>query len=119
MSVTETSKIEELANQEYKYGFVTEIESESLPKGLNEEIILKLSAIKHEPPFMLEWRLKAYRHWLNMEEPHWPNVKYSPIDYQDLSYYSAPKKKPQLNSLDEVDPGFRLDDAFLGQVVRD
>ena len=104
MSVTETSKIEELANKEYKYGFVTDIETESLPKGLNEDIIAKLSAIKKEPQFMLEWRLKAYRHWQNMEEPHWPNVKYSPVDYQDLSYYSAPKKKPQLSSLDEVDP---------------
>jgi Fe-S cluster assembly protein SufB len=104
MSVTETSKIEELANKDYKYGFITDIESESLPKGLNEEIIAKLSTIKQEPAFMLEWRLKAYRHWLNIEEPHWPNVKYSPIDYQDLSYYSAPKKKPQLSSMDEVDP---------------
>lgn len=104
MSVTETSKIEELANREYKYGFVTDIETESLPKGLSEETIAKLSAIKKEPPFMLEWRLKAYRHWLTMKEPHWANVKYDPIDYQDISYYSAPKKKPQLNSLDEVDP---------------
>jgi len=104
MSATETSKIEELANKEYKYGFVTDIESDSLPKGLNEEIISKLSAIKHEPAFMLEWRLKAYRHWLTMKEPHWSNVKYSPIDYRDLIYYSAPKKKPKLNSLDEVDP---------------
>lgn len=104
MSITETSKIEELANKEYKYGFVTDIETESLPKGLNEDIISKLSKIKGEPHFMLEWRLKAYHHWLTMEEPHWPNVTYSPIDYQDLSYYSAPKKKPQLNSLDEVDP---------------
>lgn len=104
MSVTETSKIEQLANREYKYGFVTEIESESLPKGLNEEIIKKLSSIKKEPSFMLEWRLKAYRHWLSMKEPHWANVKYSPIDYQDISYYSAPKKRPKLNSLDEVDP---------------
>src|SRR3990170_560144 len=104
MSVTETSKIEQLANQEYKYGFVTDIESDSLPLGLNEEIISKLSVIKHEPAFMLELRLKAYRHWLSMEEPHWANVKYSPIDYQNISYYSAPKKKPQLNSLDEVDP---------------
>ncbi|NWF90165.1 MAG: Fe-S cluster assembly protein SufB [Ignavibacteriaceae bacterium] len=104
MSVTETSKIEELANKEYKYGFVTDIETESLPKGLNEEIISQLSAIKKEPPFMLEWRLKAYKHWLTMKEPHWPNVKYDPINYQDISYYSAPKKKPQLNSLDEVDP---------------
>lgn len=104
MSVTETSKIEELANREYKYGFVTDIETESLPKGLSEETIAKLSAIKKEPPFMLEWRLKAYRHWLTMKEPHWSNVKYDPIDYQEISYYSAPKKKPQLNSLDEVDP---------------
>src|SRR3989337_1552498 len=104
MSVTETSKIEQLANQEYKYGFVTDIESDSLPLGLNEEIISKLSVIKHEPCVMLELRLKAYRHWLSMEEPHWANVKYSPIDYQNISYYSAPKKKPQLNSLDEVDP---------------
>lgn len=104
MSVTETSKIEELANREYKYGFVTEIETESLPKGLNEETIKKLSGIKKEPAFMLEWRLKAFRHWLTMQEPHWANVKYPPIDYQDISYYSAPKKRPQLNSLDEVDP---------------
>jgi Fe-S cluster assembly protein SufB len=104
MSVTETSKIEELANREYKYGFVTDIDTESLPKGLNEEIIGKLSAIKNEPSFMLEWRLKAYRHWQTMKEPKWPNVKYDPVNYQDLSYYSAPKKKPQLNSLDEVDP---------------
>lgn len=104
MSITETSKIEELANREYKYGFVTEIETESLPKGLNEETIKKLSEIKKEPAFMLEWRLKAFRHWLTMQEPHWANVKYPPIDYQDISYYSAPKKRPQLNSLDEVDP---------------
>jgi Fe-S cluster assembly protein SufB len=104
MSTTEVTTIEELANREYKYGFVTDIEAESLPAGLNEEIITKLSKIKKEPDWMLEWRLKAYRHWLNMKEPHWSNVKYPPIDYQRISYYSAPKKKPQLNSLDEVDP---------------
>ncbi len=104
MSSTEVSKIEELANKEYKYGFVTEIEADTLPKGLNEDIIRQLSAKKNEPEFMLAWRLKAYRHWLTMKEPHWANVQYSPVDYQDLSYYSAPKKKPTLKSLDEVDP---------------
>ena len=104
MSSTEISKIEELANKEYKYGFVTEIEADTLPKGLNEDIITQLSAKKNEPKFMLEWRLKAYRHWLTMKEPHWANVKYPPVNYQDLSYYSAPKKKSTLTSLDEVDP---------------
>jgi Fe-S cluster assembly protein SufB len=104
MSSTELSKIEELANKEYKYGFVSEIEADSLPNGLNEDIIRQLSAIKKEPEFMLEWRLKAYKHWLTMKEPHWANVKYPPVDYQAISYYSAPKKKPTLKSLDEVDP---------------
>lgn len=104
MSTTEVTKIEELTNKEYKYGFVTEIETESLPKGLNEGIIKQLSTKKNEPDWMLDWRLKAYRQWLTMKEPHWANVKYSPIDYQDLSYYSAPKKKPELKNLDEVDP---------------
>ena len=104
MSSTEVSKIEELANKEYKYGFVSEIEADTLPKGLNEDIIRQLSEKKKEPEFMLEWRLKAYRHWLTMKEPHWPNVTYAPVDYQNLSYYSAPKKKPALKSLDEVDP---------------
>ena len=104
MSSTEVSKIEELANKEYKYGFVTEIEADTLPKGLNEDIIRQLSAKKSEPEFMLEWRLKAFKHWLTMKEPHWANVQYNPVNYQDLSYYSAPKKKPTLKSLDEVDP---------------
>lgn len=104
MSTTETQKIEELANKEYKYGFVTDIEADSLPKGLNEDIIRQLSAKKNEPEWMTEWRLKAYRHWLTMEEPTWPNVKFPPIDYQDISYYSAPKKTPKYNSLDEVEP---------------
>ncbi len=110
MSTTETSTIEQLANKEYKYGFVTDIDSDSFPIGLSEDVIHQLSAIKKEPDWMLEWRLKAYRHWLKMEEPHWPNVKYNKINYQDISYYSAPKKKPQLNSLDEVDP--QLLDTF-------
>ncbi len=104
MSSTEVSKIEELASKEYKYGFVSEIEADSLPNGLNENIIRQLSAKKNEPEFMLEWRLKSYRHWLTMKEPHWSNVTYPPIDYQAVSYYSAPKKKPSLKSLDEVDP---------------
>ena len=104
MSSTEVNQIEELANKEYKYGFVSEIDADSLPKGLNEDIIRQLSSKKNEPDFMLEWRLKAYKHWLNMQEPSWANVHYQPIDYQEISYYSAPKKKPQLNSLNEVDP---------------
>lgn len=104
MSTTETRKIEELANKEYKFGFVTDIESDTLPKGLNEDIVRQLSAKKHEPEWMTEWRLKAYRHWLTMEEPIWPNVKYPPVDYQEISYYSAPKSTPKYKSLDEVDP---------------
>jgi Fe-S cluster assembly protein SufB len=101
--------IEALASQEYKYGFVTEIESDTAPRGLNEDIIRLISAKKNEPQFMLEWRLKAYRHWVKMErsegEPKWANIKYPPIDYQDIIYYSAPKQGTDaLKSLDEVDP---------------
>ena len=114
MSSTEVKTIEELANKEYKYGFVTDLEADSLPNGLNEDIIKQLSALKNEPEFMLEWRLKAYRQWLTMKEPTWPNVKYPPIDYQAISYYSAPKKKPNLNSLDEVDPELLKTYAKLG-----
>lgn len=95
--------INQLADQEYKYGFYTEIEMETLPKGLNEDIIREISKRKGEPEWMTEWRLKAYRNWLKMEEPHWANVYYPPIDYQDIRYYAAPKKRP-LNSLDEADP---------------
>jgi len=93
-----------LATQEYKYGFTTNIESDVVPRGLNEDIIRLISAKKEEPAFMLEFRLKAYRQWLKMKEPTWQNVKYPPIDYQDIIYYSAPKPKKKLNSLDEVDP---------------
>ena len=102
---TETTQIEDLANQEYKYGFYTDVETDSAPPGLNEDIIRLISAKKEEPEFMLEWRLKAYKHWLTMTEPKWPNVQYPPIDYQSIVYYSAPKSQedgPQ--SLDEVDP---------------
>ena len=104
---TEVSAIEEFANKEYKYGFTADIESESAPKGLNEDIIRFISAKKNEPEFLLEWRLKAYRHWLKMleeGEPTWQNLKFSKVDYQDIIYYSAPKKKKELKSLDEVDP---------------
>ncbi len=93
-----------LATQEYKYGFTTDIESDVAPRGLNEDTIRLISAKKEEPAFMLEFRLKAYRQWLKMTEPTWQNVEYPPIDYQDIIYYSAPKPKKKLNSLDEVDP---------------
>ncbi|EKD42736.1 MAG: hypothetical protein ACD_73C00038G0002 [uncultured bacterium] len=100
----QAQQLQDLANSEYKYGFVTDIEADRIPKGLNEDIVRLISQKKNEPAFMLEFRLKAYRHWLTMKEPKWPKVKYPPIDYQDLYYYSAPKQKKQLNSLDEVDP---------------
>ena len=96
--------IDEHTSTEYKWGFVTDIEADEFPKGLNEEIIHMLSAVKKEPNWMTEWRLKAYRHWLTMDEPKWAKVEHEKIDYQNLRYYSAPKKKPELESLDEVDP---------------
>ncbi len=96
--------LRELARQDYKWGFVTDIEADTVPPGLNEDVIRFISAKKHEPEWLLEWRLKAYRHWLTMPEPHWAKVNYPPIDYQAISYYSAPKQKPALASLDEVDP---------------
>ena len=101
---TETNTIEQLANREYKYGFVTEIEADTVPRGLNEDTIRMISAKKNEPAWLLEWRLKSYRHWLTMEEPKWANVHYTPIDYQNAIYYSAPKQKAGLKSLSEVDP---------------
>ncbi|MGC8667987.1 MAG: Fe-S cluster assembly protein SufB [Chthonomonadales bacterium] len=102
MSATEV--LQEHLSQEYKWGFVTQIEQETVPKGLNEDVIRMISAKKEEPEWLLEWRLKAYRKWLTMQEPTWQNVHYPPIDYQDIIYYAAPKAKPRLNSLDEVDP---------------
>ncbi|MCA1556651.1 MAG: Fe-S cluster assembly protein SufB, partial [Acidobacteria bacterium] len=99
------STIELLTNKEYKYGFVTDIESDMIPRGLSEDTIRLISAKKNEPDFMLEFRLKAYRHWLKMEEPqHWPNITYPKVDYQDIIYYSAPKQKAVKASMDEVDP---------------
>jgi len=100
-----SSSVESLVNREYKYGFVTDIESDVIPRGLSEDVVRLISAKKGEPPFMLEWRLKAYRRWLEMSEPHhWANISYPPIDYQDVIYYSAPKSKKPLGSLEEVDP---------------
>jgi Fe-S cluster assembly protein SufB len=100
-----TNTIETFANQEYKWGFVSDIESESIPRGLSEAVVRLISAKKNEPEWLLEWRLKAYRHWLSMKEPLWANIHYPAIDYQDMIYYAAPKsKKDAPKSLDEVDP---------------
>src|SRR6476660_1778883 len=99
-----SSGIEALVNREYAYGFVTDVETDTVPAGLNEDIIRLISAKKNEPEFLLEWRLKAYRRWLTMKEPHWGNVQYPAIDYDSLVYYSAPKSVKPLQSLDEVDP---------------
>ena len=105
---TNVNTIQDLANQEYKWGFVTQVEEERVPKGLNEDIIHMISSKKSEPEFMLQWRLKAYHHWASLEEaqaePKWANVKYEPIDYQDIVYYSAPKQNPGLTRLEELDP---------------
>src|SRR5262245_2398698 len=111
---TSQQVIQDLANREYKYGFVTEIEQEAVPRGLSEEIVRLISAKKHEPEWLLEWRLKAYRTWLTMTEPTWANLKIGAIDYQNIIYYAAPKKKPALGSLDEVDPEIRRTFDRLG-----
>src|SRR5262245_2121756 len=100
-----TNTLEDLTQREYKYGFVTDIETDEVPKGLSEDVIRMISAKKNEPEFMLDWRLKDYRHWQTMKEPTWANVHYPKIDYQDIVYYSAPKaKKDSPKSLNEVDP---------------
>ncbi len=99
-----STSVRTLVNQPYKYGFVTDIASDSIPKGLSEEVIQLIWAKKGEPDFMLDFRLRAYRQWLKMSEPTWPNVTYPPIDYQNIVYYSAPKLKEKKKSLDEVDP---------------
>jgi len=105
---TNVDTIRDLAEREYKWGFISDIEEDRVPKGLNQETIRLISAKKGEPEFMLDWRLKAFRHWMTLEashaEPKWANVKYPPINYQDIVYYSAPKQKPSLANLDEVDP---------------
>jgi Fe-S cluster assembly protein SufB len=111
---TSTETIEQLANTEYKYGFETTLETDTFEPGLNEDVVRRLSAIKKEPEWLLEFRLKAFRAWQGMTEPRWHNLKIAPIDYQAASYYSAPKKKPELTSLDEVDPEVRKTFDRLG-----
>jgi Fe-S cluster assembly protein SufB len=96
--------LEDHTRSDYKYGFSSEIETDVIPKGIDESVVRLISQKKNEPEFMLEWRLKAFRHWQTMTEPHWPNVTYPPINYQDVIYYAAPKKQVQYDSLDEVDP---------------
>ena len=96
--------MDEVLGDEYKYGFVTDIETEHIPKGLNEDTIRRISALRKEPDFLLNFRLKAYKSWLKMKEPHWANVDFKSLDYQEIVYYSTPKKKPELESLNEVDP---------------
>ncbi|HZI95317.1 MAG TPA: Fe-S cluster assembly protein SufB, partial [Patescibacteria group bacterium] len=113
--MTPPETINDLTSQEYKYGFVTDIESDTIPRGLNEGIVRMISERKNEPEFMLEWRLRAFRHWLTMEEPKWANVHYPPIDYQNIIYYSAPRTnsdKPA--SLEEIDPELRRTYEKLG-----
>jgi Fe-S cluster assembly protein SufB len=109
-----SASIETLVNREYQYGFVTDIEQDTIPRGLSEDVVRLISAKKQEPEFLLNWRLKAYKRWLQMREPHWSNVTYPPIDYQNVSYYSAPKAVKPLASLDEVDPELRRTYERLG-----
>ncbi|MCX6274074.1 MAG: Fe-S cluster assembly protein SufB [Bacteroidetes bacterium] len=106
--------LDEVTGGEYKWGFVSDFESDNAPKGLSEDIVRFISKKKNEPQWMLDWRLKAYRHWLTMEEPTWPNVHYPKIDFNEIIYYSAPKAKPQLNSLDELDPEIKATFDKLG-----
>jgi Fe-S cluster assembly protein SufB len=103
----DTEILDELTRSEYKYGWESKFETESAPKGLSEDIVRFISAKKNEPEWMLEWRLKAYKHWLTLKEPKWPNVKYPDVNFQDVIYYAAPKQKIKPNSLDEVDPELR------------
>ncbi|MDS4058848.1 MAG: Fe-S cluster assembly protein SufB, partial [Candidatus Contendobacter sp.] len=103
-----TQALERLAASDYKYGFVTDIEQETVPPGLNEDVIRLISTKKQEPDWLLEWRLQAYRHWLTLKQPEWARVHYPPIDYQAISYYAAPKQKGDgPKSLDEIDPELR------------
>src|SRR6056297_3876626 len=101
---SENALLEEFARREYEHGFVTDIEADAIAPGLSEDVVRLISSKKNEPEWLLAWRLKAYRHWSTLEEPEWQNIHYPPIDYQASIYYSAPKEKPKLNSLDEVDP---------------
>jgi Fe-S cluster assembly protein SufB len=103
-TMTEQAVEEQFGAEEYKYGFVTDVETERLPKGLNENTIRQISELKNEPEFLLNFRLRAFEKWLTMKEPHWGHFNYEPIDYQNITYFSAPKIRPKLNSMDEVDP---------------
>src|SRR4249920_2332882 len=119
-----TASVQDLAQREYQYGFVTDIESDTVPPGLNEDVIRLISAKKNEPEFMLQWRLKAYRHWAKLEksqaEPTWANIHYPPIDYQKIIYYAAPKAKDDRpKSLEEVDPELLKTYEKLGIPLRE
>ncbi|MGZ5924605.1 MAG: Fe-S cluster assembly protein SufB, partial [Rhizomicrobium sp.] len=119
-AVQETvDRVRSIDVEQYKYGFVTDIESDKAPKGLSEDTVRFISAKKNEPAWMLEWRLEAYRRWLTMTEPTWARVDYPKIDYQDLYYYSAPKPKKQLASLDEIDPEILKTYEKLGIPLRE
>src|SRR5882757_11124537 len=119
-AVQETiERVRRIDVDQYKYGFVTDIESDKAPKGLSEDIVRFISAKKNEPEWMLAWRLDAYRRWLTMSEPKWARVNYGPIDYQDLYYYSAPKKKDGPKSLDEIDPEILETYEKLGIPIRE
>ncbi len=112
---TSSDAIQDFTNQQYKYGFVSDVDAETIPRGLSEDVVRLISAKKREPDWLLEWRLKAYRTWLTMREPAWQNVHYPPIDYQDMVYYSAPKPRADgPKSLDEVDPEVRRTFEKLG-----
>jgi Fe-S cluster assembly protein SufB len=116
---TPVNSVEELATREYKYGFVTEIEQDTIPRGLNEDVVRLISAKKNEPEWLLEWRLKSYKHWLTMKEPTWANIKYGPIDYQAAYYYAAPKATTKPKSLAEVDPEILRTYEKLGIPLRE
>ncbi len=113
------SDVAELASREYQYGFVTDLDTDVVPPGLSEDVIALIASKKNEPDWLLEWRLRSYHHWLTLAEPKWQNVSYGPIDYQDISYYAAPKPKPALASIDEVDPELRAMFDKLGISLRE
>ena len=114
MSTSEQDILEQITGDDYKYGFVSNIEQDIIPKGLTEDTVRFISAKKNEPQWLLDWRLKAYKHWLGMTPPDWQNVKFPPIDYQDISYYASPKEGSKLNSLDELDPEIKATYDKLG-----
>jgi Fe-S cluster assembly protein SufB len=111
---TSTQVVQDLARREYKYGFITDVEQDIVPRGLSEDVVRLISQKKNEPAWLLDWRLKAYRIWRTMKEPTWGNIKYGPIDYQNMIYYAAPRRRPSLESLDEVDPEIRRTFDKLG-----